>query len=236
MAGGARRRHDHRTQTNEARRCATLLPALAAAPGPLAVIEIGASAGLCLQPDRYAYRYLRATGDHTVGTSSLTLTCEVSGPAPLPDTLPEVVWRHGLDLHPLDVTSDDDVRWLQSLVWPEHHERFEILTAAIGIARADPPPVAAGDLLVDLEPLVHSAPVDTTVVVYHSAVLAYLGEDDRRRFVDSVGRLGRDVVWISNEAPGVVVDGPDSPGRFLLAVDGRPVALTGQHGHTLEWL
>ncbi|MFI2611332.1 DUF2332 family protein [Kitasatospora sp. NPDC018619] len=48
---------ERRTQTNEAGRCATLLPLLAALPQPLALIEVGASAGLCLYPDRYRYRY-----------------------------------------------------------------------------------------------------------------------------------------------------------------------------------
>ena len=48
---------ERRTQTNEPRRCATLLPALAQLDGPLALLEVGASAGLCLYPDRYSYRY-----------------------------------------------------------------------------------------------------------------------------------------------------------------------------------
>lgn len=41
-------------QTNEPGRCAALLPVLAALPQPLALLEVGASAGLCLYPDRYA--------------------------------------------------------------------------------------------------------------------------------------------------------------------------------------
>lgn len=45
------------TQTNIPVRCATLLPALAELSQPLALIEVGASAGLCLYPDRYGYRY-----------------------------------------------------------------------------------------------------------------------------------------------------------------------------------
>ena len=46
-----------RTQTNEAARCATLLPALAQLPEPLALIEVGASAGLTLLFDHYSYDY-----------------------------------------------------------------------------------------------------------------------------------------------------------------------------------
>ena len=47
----------HATQTNEAGRCALHVPALAGIEGPLALLEVGASAGLCLYPDRYSYRY-----------------------------------------------------------------------------------------------------------------------------------------------------------------------------------
>ncbi len=45
------------TQTNEAGRCAVLPPALAQINGPISLIEVGASAGLCLYPDRYSYTY-----------------------------------------------------------------------------------------------------------------------------------------------------------------------------------
>src|SRR5262249_2201673 len=45
------------TQTNEPARCAVLLPVLAKLPQPLALIEVGASAGLCLLPDLYGYDY-----------------------------------------------------------------------------------------------------------------------------------------------------------------------------------
>src|SRR5436309_1143447 len=84
-----------RTQTNEVGRCAVLLPALAALPQPLALLEVGASAGLCLFPDRYAYRY----GDHLVGSGAPVLECAATGMAP-PARVPDVVWRAGLDLNP----------------------------------------------------------------------------------------------------------------------------------------
>src|SRR5680860_1434728 len=99
----------HATQTNEPGRCAVLLPALAAIPGPLALIEVGASAGLCLYPDRYSYRYAAADGAVRVlhpadGPSPVILDCAITVPVPVPDRLPEIVWRAGIDLTPLDVT------------------------------------------------------------------------------------------------------------------------------------
>jgi hypothetical protein len=229
-----------RTQTNEPGRCATLLPVLASLPQPLALLEVGASAGLCLYPDAYRYRY--GADQTTVGPadSPVTLTCAVSGDVPLPTSVPTVVWRAGLDLHPLDVADDDDVRWLDALIWPGQRHRRDRLHAAIGVARADPPRLARGDLLTDLPALAAQAPVGATLVIFHSAVLTYVPPDTRGAFVDLVRGLPGH--WISNEAAGVLpgLAAPadvrsDGPARFLLALDGRPLAFTGPHGQEIEW-
>ncbi len=94
-----------RTQTNEPGRCASLLPLLAALPQPLALLEVGASAGLCLLPDRYSYDY----AGHRVGAAAVVFPCRPEGAVPLPAKLPEVAWRAGIDLAPVDVTDDDAV-------------------------------------------------------------------------------------------------------------------------------
>lgn len=68
------------TQTNEIGRCALLLPALgevARQVGPLSLLDVGASAGLTMLLDRYAYRD-RPGGD--VGTSGPRLDCDTNGP------------------------------------------------------------------------------------------------------------------------------------------------------------
>jgi hypothetical protein len=230
-----------RTQTNEPARCATLLPALALLPRPLALIEVGASAGLTLLMDRYSYDYRghRVTG---VDQQAPELACEPRGPVPLPARVPEVAWRAGLDLNPLDVTDEDDVRWLQCLLWPGEQDRWERLAAAIETARRDPPKVYRGDLVTDTAALASRAPRDTTLVIYHSAVLAYVGVPERARFARLVRELSqaRRAVWLSNEAPGVVPgiatqyrDG----GQFVLIQDGtRAIALTDGHGASVEWL
>ncbi|WP_267886568.1 DUF2332 family protein [Nocardia jinanensis] len=58
-----------------------------------------------------------------------------TGTPPIPDQLPTIAGRTGIDLNPLDVTNDEDMAWLDSLVWPEHHARRERLRHAAGIAR-----------------------------------------------------------------------------------------------------
>jgi hypothetical protein len=226
-----------RTQTNEPARCATLLPALAQLPPPLALIEVGASAGLTLMFDRYSYDY---AGHLIAGRDPLapTLRCTPRGPVPLPDRLPVITWRAGLDLNPLDVTSDEDVRWLSCLVWPGEGDREQRLAAAVAAARRDPPLVHRGDLRTDLPALAAQAPADATLVVYHSAVLAYVTPGDRRRFAGIVRGLG--AVWLSNEGPAVLpgITAPAHQGApFVLVRDGRtPIAFTDPHGTWLQWL
>ncbi len=226
-----------RTQTNEPARCATLLPALAQLPPPLALIEVGASAGLTLLVDRYSYDY---AGHRIAGhdPQAPTLRCTPRGPAPLPDRLPAITWRAGLDLNPLDVTSDDDVRWLSCLVWPGEGDRGPRLAAAIAAARRDPPVVHRGDLLTDLPALAAQAPAEATLVVYHSAVLAYVTPADRQRFAGTV--RGLPAIWLSNEGPAILpgIPVPAYQGApFVLTRDGRtPLALADGHGTWLQWL
>jgi hypothetical protein len=211
-------------------------PALAQLRPPLALIEVGASAGLTLLFDRYSYDYAghRITGSDP---QAPVLRCQPHGPVPLPDRIPEITWRAGLDLDPLDVTSDDDVRWLSCLVWPGEGDREQRLAAAIAAARRDPPVIHRGDLRTGLPALAAQAPPGATLVIYHSAVLAYLPPAGRRRFADVVSALP--AVWLSNEGPGVVPGQPVPPYQgtpFVLARDGRPLALTDSHGTWLHWL
>ena len=226
-----------RTQTNEAARCATLLPAMAQLPQPLALIEIGASAGLTLLPDRYSYDY----GDRQVtGTDpdAPVFGCRTQGPVPVPAQVPDVVWRAGLDLNPLDVSDDDDVRWLECLLWPGETGRPERLAAAIETARRDPPRIHRGDLLADLPAVAAQAPPGATLLIYHSAVLAYVAAEQRRRVAETI--RGLNASWLSNEGPDVIaaVDVPDRDGeKFVLVRDGtRALAFTDAHGSWIDWL
>ncbi|OJF12514.1 DUF2332 domain-containing protein [Couchioplanes caeruleus] len=222
-------------------RCATLLPVLARLPQPLALLEVGASAGLCLYPDAYQYRFGEDPRVLGPTDSPVRLTCAVSDDVPRPASVPTVVWRAGLDLNPLDVNDDDDVRWLDALIWPEQQQRRERLQAAVRIARADPPHLVKGDLLADLPALAAQAPTDATLIIFHSAVLAYVPPDTRRTFIELVrGLRGH---WISNEGVGVLPElgatveiDSAGPARFLLALDGRAVARTGPHGQEIRWL
>ncbi len=224
------------TQTNEPGRCAVLLPVLARLPQPLALIEVGASAGLCLLPDRYGYEYggrlLRSAVEQPV------FACAANTATPLPDDYPRVVWRAGLDLNPIDVTQPEQTEWLEALVWPEQADRLARLHAALAIARRDPPRLVRGDLRHDLAALAAAAPRDATLVIFHTAVVAYVADrSERQDFARTVRGLCH--YWIANEAPVVFPDmpapSPVPPGRFLLSLNGTPLAWSDPHGASIEW-
>ncbi|GAA1832094.1 DUF2332 domain-containing protein [Agromyces salentinus] len=232
----------HATQTNEAARCALHLPVLGGIEGPIALLEVGTSAGLCLFPDRYSYVF---TGhprlDPVDGPSPVVLEAAVRGaaPVPVPSRLPEIVWRAGIDLNPLDVRSPADLDWLDALVWPEHEDRRRRLRAAAAIAADDPPHLVAGDLNEHLAALAASAPRDATLVVFHTAVLMYLDGEGRERFTRQVAQLPGH--WLSVEARGVLpgiaarVDVPNESSDLVLALDGVQVAWAQPHGRALTW-
>ncbi|RXZ50774.1 DUF2332 domain-containing protein [Agromyces fucosus] len=237
----------HATQTNEAARCALHLPVLGGIEGPIALLEVGASAGLCLYPDQYSYRYSghaytgTAQLDPVTGPSPVVLDCSLRGdvPAPVPTAMPDVVWRAGIDLHPLDVRSQADVDWLDALVWPEHDDRRARLRAAAEIAARTPPTLVSGDLNERLAALAASAPSDATLVVFHTAVLMYLDEAGRDAFVRQVGALPGH--WLSVEGRNVVRgirvrdDVPNESSDLVLAVDGVQRAWAQPHGRALTW-
>ena len=91
-----------------------------------------------------------------------------------------------------------------------------------------------------MEAVAELAPRAATLVIFHSAVLAYLDPAARSTFVATVQHLPG--YWIANEAPTVIVPTanlPPSPdltkALFVLALDGEPVAYAGAHGQSLHW-
>ncbi|WEG09859.1 DUF2332 domain-containing protein [Microbacterium horticulturae] len=219
-------------QTNEPLRCAALLPALARIDGPIALVEVGASAGLCLYPDRYSYRYRTAEGtvaiDPAAGVSTVVLEAEWRGPWQ-PLRPPEVVWRAGIDLQPRDAADPADRAWLTGLVWPGETERARRVNAALDIVAADPPRLVAGDAGDTLADVVAGAPREATLVVTTPGVLAHVPRAGRERIIAAARRADH---WVTMDAAGLhsATDGAWHPapdphawpnGTFVLALDGE---------------
>lgn len=253
------------TQTNEAGRCAIHNLLYAEISGPIALIEVGHSAGLTLIPDHYSYRYVDESGeeiaraDPSEGPSAVELTCELRGDLPqtwsAPTSVPQIVWRAGIDLNPLELNPEteagrDQIQWMKALIWPGHEHRARILphaAAAAAEARAKGPWVSVtGDLLKELPALVERAEREApraTIVVIHTAVIAYL--PDPSEFETLIDSLGSRVRWQALEGQKVLPliqqrlaeDRSDVPGyAFVLSSEGDPVLQAHPWGYWADRL
>ena len=229
-------------QTNEVRRSIALMPAFAwvsqQAKKPLALLEVGASAGLNLLFDKYHYEY----GEDAIAgplESKPTLAADLrSGLLPPIDPLPRVIWRRGIDLHPVVVTDPDAVRWARALLWPEQLGRIRRFEAAVEIARSDPPDLVAGDAVKILAGVAAAAPPDAALVVFHSYVLNQFSSAASHRLEQVISglsmtrpvhRIGIDMVT-RHQAPEI---------RHTIYSAGktteRVLGFTHHHGEWLEW-
>ena len=252
------------TQTNEVGRCTALLPGLAhiAATYPpgqaFALLDLGTSAGLNLLFDRYGYRYTARMTDHTLtagpADSPVQLDCVVrSELSALPAlTTPTVTHRAGLDLSPIDPTSDDEALWLLACLWPDQLPRFNRLKGALSIARAGPdrPQLHQGDVVDDLERVAETLPSDRPLVIFHSWMAAYLTEQRQIELVQAVQHLGRrrPVHHLYAESPFETTGLPTPPSPVAREVDiatalvhlppaeaPQRLADLHSHGRWLQW-
>src|SRR5699024_5265003 len=115
--------------------------------------------------------------------------------------------------------------------------------AAAEIVAADPPRLVSGDLCERVESLITEAPENSQIVVFHSAVLAYVDAPEREGFA-AVMRANPEGRGLSSEGATVPTGTPDqhesrgvdADGHFVLSVDGVAQALTGPHGQSYEGL
>jgi hypothetical protein len=237
---------EHAVQTNEVQRCFGLLPGfLAAADGrPLDVIELGPSAGLNLCWSSYRYRY--AAGDWGPEEAVLELAGEeLSGPsAELLATRPAVRLRLGIDLNPVDVTTEDGGRLLQCFVWADQTRRLERLRRAIETLRRDPPELVRGDYVQLLPKVLAERDHDSLTVVFQIASTPYVAEEGRRRVYATLSEAGRDgsLAFLNATRPADTWQG-DGYGLELQVWRGRsPGAATRRlvghldfHGEWIAW-
>lgn len=179
-------------QTNEPRRAAALLPYIAAEADrlgePVHVIEVGASAGLNLCLDKYSYAF-RSGG--RIGHSALVLSIEDRGPVPVPERVPFLQRRVGIDLRPVNLDDPAEVAWLDALVWPEQADRRRRLAAAVAIRRSEQITMVAGDASSVLTGVARRLPTGGPVVIWHSFAWNQFSADQRGALDDAVIEVAR---------------------------------------------
>jgi hypothetical protein len=243
-----------RVQTNDCGRTALLGPGLTwiagRRQGPLALVDVGASAGLNLIGDRYRLDY-GAFGATGPPGSPVEVRCRVTGGRPpLAPVLPDFAVRVGLDRAPVDLSDPDDARWLLACVWPDTG-RLDRTAASIRLAQESPPLVREGDAIADLPELLDDLGDTTEAVVMNSWSYSYFSPEQRTAYVDRLAAASRrrPVAWLVADDGSTIAELPALPdeaaGDHVLAAvvfeDGRAttarlLAAVHQHGAWLDWL
>jgi len=226
-------------QTNETRRSIALLTGFldlaARFDLPLEVLEIGASAGLNLSWDRFAYRTDSWTWG---GPSTVLIETSWKGPPPRVDVRPRVRRRAACDLNPLDVRNPDERLRLRAYVWADQLDRLARFDAAVDVALANDVRVERADAAVWLEERLSRRPDDALTIVYHSVFFQYPPPATRKRIAAAIEHAGRTssapLAWLRLE-PEAALGGPHDSLRFLVDAvtwpDGSRRVLAETDGH-----
>jgi hypothetical protein len=204
---------------------------------PLRVLEIGASAGLNLRFDRFAYE---AGGQVAGDPGSPVRFVEpwTGGRRPDLGVRIDVRERRGCDLHPIDPASPEGRLRLRSFVWPDQLDRLARLEQALDLAPLVPVTVDRASAPDWLDVRLANDRPGTATVVTHSIVMQYLSPDEQERMLavlgDAGGRATRNapLAWLRMEAAG-----PTAEIRLTMWPGGRRRVLgtSNYHGPPVEW-
>lgn len=234
---------DRPPQTNEVGRASALYGGLLQVPSdlPVRLYEIGASAGLNLLADRFAY--IDTDGQRFgAATSPLEIEGAWNGWPLEGEPAPRVVERAGCDLHPVDAGTVEGRLVLTAYVWPDQRHRLERLRAALRLAAGHPVDVRCQDACSFVGSL--SLAEGATTVLWHSVVWQYLDPADQQAISRRVGELGaeatptRRFVHLRAEPSRRT---PEGPREFLVRMRTWPSGeerLLGQmaaHGVPVVW-
>jgi len=226
-------------QTNEVRRCAYLYPAFCyiyeLTKQPLALIEIGTSAGFQLLWDQYKYSY--GTGEiYGNKNSNIHLMSEIkSSNSPFFfEEPPPVSHRIGTDLHINNVSNQDDYLWLMALIWPEHHDRRTMLREVAQVVNNNNLKLIQGDGITLIPKITEQVKDNSTLCIFHTHVANQFSHGDKVRLLDKIQKISRkrDVFHLYNN----MFDGEL---HLDYIIDGKKqmktIGKTEGHGNWFEW-
>jgi hypothetical protein len=210
----ARRFMESPPQTNEVRRSIALLPGFlklaATIPGPMHLLELGASAGLNQNWDKFSYS---GTGWSRASESEVSIDTDWRGAPPAHlDAEIDIASRAACDQNPIDVSVASAARRLKSYVWPDQPGRLARLDAAMALAVATGTQVDKSDAGEWLETQLAARPQHGLTVVFHSVFLQYPPAETRQRIIRLVEAEGqaasaeRPLAWLSLEPRDLFAD------------------------------
>jgi hypothetical protein len=233
-------------QTNVLTRCNYLMPVfsniLSLNDKPATIIDIGSSAGLNLNFDRYEYYY---DGKKIYGDSGVKLHCRIKqGKPPVIRPFKNPIKKIGIDQHPVDLANADDLLWLQALIWPDQTERFFMLKEALQAPNLSAIQLIEGSTIADFKKRIDAVDPHETLIISATHVLYQFTDTllaEFYNFLDAIGQT-RNFYFLSAEATAAVQlkHGVRHTALVLTTYQNklkqeRLLAETNGHGNWIKW-
>lgn len=236
-------------QTNETARSTGLVSGFLwlsqFSPQPFHMLELGASAGLNLNWDRFAFAY-PAWGRQNVPGPLMPTKVEGKAPPFMPII---VASRAACDQNPLDYEDAEARLRLRSYIWADQTARLERLNAALDLARAQGHKVEKADAAEWVKRKLSGKLPGGTTVVYHSVFYQYPPKEVREAIASAIEEAGARttndarLAWVRFE-PESVIGGTRGSIRYVLNVvswdkgkrSEATLAEVDPHGRFMTWL
>lgn len=237
-------------QTNEVRRAMGLWPGLATAAqafdGPMDVLELGASAGLNLNIDRFHYNGGSWQWHSPIAGPRVALSTQWMGPAPrFPDHV-AIRNRAACDQNPLNAALAEDRLRLRAYIWPDQPERLERVNAAMEIAQAQSITPEKGDAADWIKAKLAARAKDALTVIYHSVFFQYPPQSVRDAITHAIETEGAratpaaPLAWLRFEPGGILGHAQQGANMVLELIEWpsgrrRVLAELDPHGRFVHW-
>lgn len=231
-------------QTNALNRCAYIMPILSNIfdGKTINIIDIGTSAGLTLNFDKYEYHY---NDKYLFGNSPVKIRSEIKNGI-MPSFKESVIINKkiGVDQNPLDLKDEENVNWLKALIWGDLTERVKKINEAINVAKKESISFEKANTIQDFEEIIGRQESEIPLIIYHTHVLYQFTQEEREEFWNLIDKIGeeRDLTYLATEGSRVFKTDYGLSGILVELTKyekglkhSRVVAETNGHGNWIKW-
>jgi hypothetical protein len=233
-------------QTNVINRCSYLMPIfskiIAAENRPTTIIDIGTSAGLTLNFDKYEYWYndQKIYGDSKVINKSNILSSDI----PIVFPITQHITKIGIDQNIIDPTDEDEILWLKALIWTDQLERFVAIEEALKLDELKNINFIEAKAITDFEKEILNADKTQTLIVYATHVLYQFSDRDKNEFYAMLERVGQktDFYFLSVEGIKILLEKYNTKEIVIALTQYKNkqktetfIAETNGHGNWIRW-
>ena len=194
---------------------------------PARMLELGASAGLNQNFDRF--RYSTRSWKWGDPLSPVEVTTDWQADQPPLTSLLNISERLACDQHPLDLSDPETRLRLKSYIWADQPERLSRFDAAVDLAVAHDTKVEKADAAKWLDRELDTLPDGQLTVVCHSVFLQYPPRETRAHITHRIERAGEaatktsplawlryepEALWTKSKSPKMLLDLRIWPGNL----------------------